>query len=87
MNIFNAATEFVDRHIAEGRGNRTVFRYEGRNYTYANLADSVNRAGNAFWALGIEMEQRVLLLLHDSPEFAAAFFGAIKIGAVPVPGG
>jgi benzoate-CoA ligase len=31
------------------------------------------------------MEQRVALLLLDSPQFAAAFFGAIKIGAVPVP--
>src|SRR5207253_3209608 len=33
----------------------------------------------------IDMEQRVALLLLDSPQFAAAFFGAIKIGAVPVP--
>jgi benzoate-CoA ligase len=31
------------------------------------------------------MENRVLLLLYDSPEFAASFFGAMKIGAVPVP--
>jgi len=31
------------------------------------------------------MEQRVALLLLDSPQFAAAFFGAIKIGAVAVP--
>jgi benzoate-CoA ligase len=31
------------------------------------------------------MEQRVLLVLPDGPEFAAAFFGAIKVGAVPVP--
>jgi benzoate-CoA ligase len=31
------------------------------------------------------MEDRVALLLLDSPEFVAAFFGAIKIGAVPIP--
>ena len=30
-------------------------------------------------------EERVFLLLLDTPEFAASFFGAIKIGAVPVP--
>ncbi len=35
--------------------------------------------------MGLDMEQRVGLLLLDSPQFAAAFFGAIKIGAVPVP--
>ncbi|MFL5590536.1 MAG: benzoate-CoA ligase family protein, partial [Ktedonobacteraceae bacterium] len=34
---------------------------------------------------GIDLEQRVALLLLDSPQFAAPFFGAIKIGAVPVP--
>jgi acyl-coenzyme A synthetase/AMP-(fatty) acid ligase len=33
----------------------------------------------------VRMEERVFLLLLDSPEFAAIFFGAIKIGAVPVP--
>ena len=31
------------------------------------------------------VEERVVLLLFDTPEFAATFFGAIKIGAVPVP--
>jgi len=31
------------------------------------------------------MEERVSLLLLDTPDFAASFFGAIKIGAVPVP--
>ena len=45
----------------------------------------VNRVGNALRGLGVEMENRVLLLLYDSPEFAASFFGAMKIGAVPVP--
>src|SRR5262249_52361901 len=34
--------------------------------------------------LGIEQEQRVALLLLDSPEFTASFFGSMKIGAVPV---
>ncbi|MBI2154878.1 MAG: AMP-binding protein, partial [Candidatus Rokubacteria bacterium] len=82
---FNAAAFFVDRHLAEGRGGRAVFRYRGRRVTYAELAERVNRFGNALLDLGVEIENRVLLILPDCPEFAEAFWGAIKIGAVPVP--
>jgi len=84
-NVFNAAAEFVDRHIHEGRAGRIAVRYEGRRFTYGQVAEMANRAGNALRDLGVEMENRVLLLLYDSPEFVASFFGAMKIGAVPVP--
>ena len=82
---FNAAAEFVDRHVAEGRGERIALRCPERAFTYRQIAELVNQTGNALAALGIEMENRVLLLLYDSVEFVAGFFGAIKIGAVPVP--
>src|SRR5438067_2844760 len=82
---FNAASAFLDRNLAEGRGAKTAIYYEGTAYTYAQIAELSNRVGNALLDLGIEMEQRVALLLLDSPQFAAAFFGAIKIGAVAVP--
>jgi benzoate-CoA ligase len=82
---FNAATFFVDRHLAEGRGSRPAFRFGGRPVSYAELAESVDRCGNALAALGVEMEQRVLLALDDTPAFAAAFWGAAKLGAVAVP--
>ena len=35
--------------------------------------------------LGVEMEHRVVMVCLDAPEFLGAFWGAIKIGAVPVP--
>ena len=82
---FNAATHFVDRHLAEGRGDRTAFRFHGRAVTYAEVALRANRLGNALRARDVQMEQRVLLALPDRPEFAEAFWGAMKIGAVPVP--
>ncbi|HEX2914721.1 MAG TPA: benzoate-CoA ligase family protein [Chloroflexia bacterium] len=83
--IFNAATYFVDANLQRGLGNKVAIYCEGREVTYAQVAEQVNRAGNALRALGLQMEQRVLLLLLDSPEYAAAFFGAMKIGAVPIP--
>ena len=49
------------------------------------MADLANRAGNVFRDLGVEMEDRVLLLCLDAPEFLGAFWGAIKLGAVPIP--
>jgi benzoate-CoA ligase len=82
---FNAADFFVDRHVAEGRAARVAFRYAGASVTYGELADAVARAAGALAALGVEPEQRVLLALDDSPLFAAAFWGAAKLGAVAVP--
>ncbi len=82
---FNVATAFLDRHITEGRGAKIAIYSEGSSYTYAHVAELANRVGNGLLDLGIDLEQRVALLLLDSPQFAAAFFGVIKIGAVVVP--
>jgi len=82
---FNAASFFVDRHVEEGRGERVAFHYEDARITYGALQELVNRTGNALLDLGVEREQRVLGLLLDSPEFLGTFWGAIKIGAVPIP--
>src|SRR3989442_1430000 len=82
---FNAATAFLERNLEEGRGSKTAIYFEGTSYTYAQIVELANRAGNGLLDLGIDLEQRVALLLLDSPQFAAGFFGAIKIGAVPIP--
>jgi benzoate-CoA ligase family protein len=81
----NAARWFVDRHVVEGRGGRLAILYEGSRLTYGDVHAGVNRLGNALRRLGVAMEQRVVLLLQDSPEFVWSFWGAIKIGAVPIP--
>ena len=82
---FNVANYFVDQNVVEGRGDKIAFFHENRTITYGQLQKLVNRVGNALLDLEVELEHRVLLLLFDSPEFVASFFGAIKIGAVPVP--
>jgi benzoate-CoA ligase family protein len=83
---FNAAAYFIDRHLAEGRGSRTAIECGGERLSYEELARQVNRTGRAMRdRLGIRPAERVLLLLPDGPSFVCAFFGAIKIGAVPVP--
>src|ERR671923_3052284 len=82
---FNVATWFVDRNVDEGRGASPAFHCDGRTLTYADVQDLANRTGNALRELGVGMEHRVLMLCLDAPEFVGTFWGAIKIGAVPVP--
>ncbi len=82
---YNAATDFVDRHIAEGRGDKLALIAGDRRLTYRQVQEMVNRVGNGLLGLGVEMEQRVVILCLDCPEWVAAFWGAMKIGAVPVP--
>jgi benzoate-CoA ligase family protein len=82
---FNVATYFVDRNVALGRGTNVAIECGETRLTYQDVQRNVNRCGSALRRLGVRPEERVLLLLHDGPEFVYSFFGAIKIGAVPVP--
>lgn len=84
-DAYNAASAFLDGALAKGWGMRTAIRSGDQTLTYAQVAEGANRTGNALRTLGVEMEQRVAVLLYDSPQFAYSFFGAMKIGAVPVP--
>jgi benzoate-CoA ligase family protein len=81
---YNAAETFIDSHRGV-RESSVAIRCQGSSVTYGELASNVDRCGNALRELGIGIEQRVVVLCLDSPAFVYAFFGAIKIGAVPVP--
>jgi benzoate-CoA ligase family protein len=78
----NLASWFVDRNVDEGRGERTALIDANGPVTYAELARIVNRSGHVLRQLGVRAEDRVLLVLGDSVEFVALWYGAQKIGAV-----
>jgi benzoate-CoA ligase family protein len=78
----NLASWFVDRNVEEGRGDRTALIGPTGETTYAELARLTNRSGNLLRDLGVRAEERVLLILGDSVEFVALWYGAQKIGAV-----
>ncbi|MCH7978055.1 MAG: benzoate-CoA ligase family protein [Acidobacteria bacterium] len=82
---FNMAVALLDRHVAEGRESQTALLGPAGTLTYGQLYRLTNQVGHALRALGLQREQRVLLLLRDSPEFIACFLAAMKLGAVPVP--
>ncbi len=81
---FNIGEWFLDRP-ADAHPERIAILGEPRAVRYGELRDLANRVGNALAASGCARGDRVLIVLRDSAEFIAAFFGAAKIGAIPVP--
>ena len=81
---YNAAVDFVDRNVAEGRGDKTACIDPARNITYGELRDAAARIGPMLTRLGIEPENRIALILLDTVEFPILFWGAIRAGIVPV---
>ena len=81
---FNVGT-LIDRNLEAGRGDKVALRSDAGELTYAQIYDRVCRAANALRALGVRREQRVLMILDDTPAFPAVFLGAMRLGAVAAP--
>ena len=79
---FNLATYFLDENISSGRGERTAIYYQDESYTYNQLCELTNKVGHVLKNVGVERENRVLLVMNDCPEWVAAWLGTMKIGAV-----
>ncbi|MCZ6707353.1 MAG: benzoate-CoA ligase family protein [Chloroflexi bacterium] len=81
---YNVAT-MLDANIDAGRADKIAIYCEDQRITYAQLLATSCRFANALAGLGVGREQRVLMVMGDTPDFPAVFFGAIRLGAVPVP--
>src|SRR5256885_3173833 len=79
---FNMADYFLYHNLEEGREHKVCLYFKDQTYTYGDAARMSNRAGNALRDSGVEMEDRVLIILPDCPEFVWTWFGAARIGAV-----
>src|SRR4029079_16944171 len=76
----------MDRNVAEGRGPKVAIECGDQRISYAEVLERVNRVGNMLRdQFDVRLEERVVLLLVDGPEFIYACCGAVKIGAVPIP--
>ena len=76
------ADYFLYHNLEEGRENKVCLYFEDQTYTYGETARMSNRVGNALREFGAEIEDRVLIILPDCPEFVWTWFGAARIGAV-----
>ncbi|MEJ3749763.1 acetate--CoA ligase [Actinomycetes bacterium KLBMP 9797] len=82
----NVAYNCVDRHVAEGRGDKVAIHWEGepgdtRTITYADLHRSVCQAANALTGLGVQAGDRVAIYMPMIPEAAVAMLACARIGA------
>ena len=82
---FNVAEPFIDRHLAEGRGDKVAIRTVDGDVTYRDLVANVNRCANLLSDLGMARGQRLVMVVKDCPGFFYVFWGAIKAGIIPVP--
>jgi benzoate-CoA ligase family protein len=81
---YNVST-ILDRNLEAGRGAKAAIAGEFGEVSYERLLAMACAAGRALKALGVQREQRVLLVMDDTPAFPAVFCGAIRAGMVPVP--
>jgi 4-hydroxybenzoate-CoA ligase len=84
-DYFNMADYFLDRNIRQGRGHKIAIYSEHRNYTYNDLQKMVNKTANGLREIVLRVDDRLMLLMLDVPQFYAMFWGAVRIGAIPVP--
>ena len=82
----NASFNALDRHVAQGRGDRVAFYFEGepgdtRTITYAQLLIEVKKTANALIEIGITAGDRVAIYMPMIPEAAIAMLACARIGA------
>ena len=80
----NGAELLLGKEALARHGSRSALICGEESVTFAELAARVARAAGAFAALGVRPGDRVLFLMRDTPDFAAAWLGAIRAGAVAV---
>ena len=81
----NCASELLDRHVAEGRGERVCLRAGDVSWTYAELQRQANRVASVLVGrMGLVPGNRVLLRAPNNPMMVAAWFGVMKAGGIAV---
>jgi len=83
LQNYNAAVDLIERNLA-ARPDKIAYIDEHGRYSFAELAERVNRCANALTGLGLPMEARLMVCLTDTIDFPSVFLGAIKAGLVPV---
>jgi crotonobetaine/carnitine-CoA ligase len=77
------------RHLIESRadelGAETYLQFERKTYSYGDMDRLANQAANGLAQLGVGRGDRVAVMMRNSVEWLAAWFGTVKLGAVIVP--
>jgi len=82
---YNAAVDFVDRNVDEGRQDKAAFIDPERQITYGELKSLSSQFANLITSMGLKREMRIAQIMTDTVDFPVVFFGAIRAGVIPVP--
>src|SRR6516225_7263827 len=85
MALFNACEYLLDRRVAAGDGPRVALAGPAGEVTYGDLLDRVCRTARGLREIGVRPEQRILMVMADSPHFVVVYLAAMRVGAIPVP--
>ena len=81
----NVSENCLDRHVANGIGDRVAYHWEGepgdkRTITYSDLLDEVKKFANVLKGLGLERGDRVAIYMPMIPELPVAMLACTRIG-------
>src|ERR1700675_3627850 len=82
---YNVGADLLDRNLAAGRENKIAIYSAAKDVTYGELFKLSCGAAHALHDLGVRREERILIVGYQGPGWVAAFLGALRLGAVPVP--
>ena len=81
--LFNASEYLLDRRLAAGDGQRIALTGPAGDVSYTELHDRVRRTAAGLREIGVRPEDRVLMVMADSPHFAVVYLAALRVGAIP----
>jgi benzoate-CoA ligase family protein len=84
-HLFNASEYLLDRRLAAGDADRVALTGPAGELTYAALWERVRRTAAGLRAIGVQPEQRIIMVMADSPHFVVLYLAAMRVGAIPVP--
>lgn len=79
---FNLADYWLFDRLKEGKGSKVALRFGDRSWTYEQVAERSRALARALIDLGLRPEQRVYIVLPDTPAFAWGIFGTLAAGGV-----
>lgn len=82
---YNASEILVDRQVGAGFGEKAAIVTDDGSLTYLGLMKRVDSLAMRLVADGIRSEERVLMVMADSIDFAVTYLAAMRVGAIPVP--
>ena len=81
----NVSENCLDRHVANGIGDRVAYHWEGepgdtRTITYSDLLEEVKKFANVLKGLGLEKGDRVAIYMPMIPELPVAMLACTRVG-------